>query len=49
MKIVRRAMMWQCHDRNPVTNAIEKCPPWLAPFILAKRGVARAQPADAIS
>jgi len=40
--------MWQCHDRNPVIKAFEKCPPLLSPFILAKRGVARAQQADAI-
>jgi len=48
MEIIGGTMMWQCHDCNSVIKAFVKRPPWLAPFILTKRGIARAQPADAI-
>ncbi|WP_210384810.1 hypothetical protein [Rhizobium sp. PEPV16] len=48
MEIIGGTMMWQCHDRNSVIKAFEKRPPWLAPFIMPKRGVTRSQPADAI-
>ncbi|MBY5351283.1 hypothetical protein [Rhizobium leguminosarum] len=48
MEIIGGTMMWQCHDRNSVIKAFEKRPPWLAPFVMPKRGVTRSQPADAI-